>query len=247
MRFNGTLFITWSAFQAGDTSNIATANVTLPIVNGVLNVCAGAHHHGFRRRAVQRHLQPERREPIHPGVGRAAQHHGPAHSRRAGFYRHGGRTGARYLAGHDFGRGGVDQRLGADRCKRESGSRWDAPRLSIRPGLIDGASGNLSDCIHVDGSSGSCGTRPTGVYPGFSDSEVPSGAINGSNAVFTLAFTPSPAGSLNLYLNGLRLDANVDYTLSTNTITFSSPRYRRPAIFSWPAIATPIRAIRWDR
>ena len=37
-RFNGTMFITWSAFQAGDTSNIATANLTLPIVNGVLNV-----------------------------------------------------------------------------------------------------------------------------------------------------------------------------------------------------------------
>src|SRR5260370_6230355 len=37
-RFNGTLFITWSSFQAGDTSNIATANLTLPIVNGVLKV-----------------------------------------------------------------------------------------------------------------------------------------------------------------------------------------------------------------
>src|SRR5580698_10742090 len=37
-RFNGTMFITWSAFQAGDTSNIATANVTLPVINGVLNV-----------------------------------------------------------------------------------------------------------------------------------------------------------------------------------------------------------------
>src|SRR6266849_1164517 len=37
-RFNGTLFITWSSFQAGDTSNIATANLALPIVNGVLSV-----------------------------------------------------------------------------------------------------------------------------------------------------------------------------------------------------------------
>src|SRR5580658_10605628 len=37
-RFNGTMYITWSAFQAGDTSNIATSNVTLPIVNGVLSV-----------------------------------------------------------------------------------------------------------------------------------------------------------------------------------------------------------------
>jgi hypothetical protein len=37
-RFNGEIFISWNAFQAGDTSNIATAQVNLPIVNGVLNV-----------------------------------------------------------------------------------------------------------------------------------------------------------------------------------------------------------------
>src|SRR5690242_51157 len=37
-RFSGTMFITYSSFQAGDTSNIATANLTLQIVNGVLSV-----------------------------------------------------------------------------------------------------------------------------------------------------------------------------------------------------------------
>src|SRR5580658_2963216 len=37
-RYTGTMFITWNSFQAGDTSNIATANLTLPIVNGVLSV-----------------------------------------------------------------------------------------------------------------------------------------------------------------------------------------------------------------
>src|SRR5690242_16562136 len=37
-RFNGTLFIAYNSFQAGDTSNIATANLTLPITNGVLRV-----------------------------------------------------------------------------------------------------------------------------------------------------------------------------------------------------------------
>src|SRR5579862_4734327 len=35
-RFSGTMFIDYSSFQAGDTSNIATAHLTLPIVNGVL-------------------------------------------------------------------------------------------------------------------------------------------------------------------------------------------------------------------
>jgi hypothetical protein len=37
-RFDGTMFITWSSFQAGNGANIATANLTLPIVNGALRV-----------------------------------------------------------------------------------------------------------------------------------------------------------------------------------------------------------------
>ena len=86
-------------------------------------------------------------------------------------------------------------------------------------GQIDGASGNTSDCVRVDGSSGPCGSSG-GVFPGFSDAEVPAGLINGSNAVFTLAFTPSPAGSLQLYLNGLRQDAGLDYSVSNNVVTF---------------------------
>lgn len=54
------------------------------------------------------------------------------------------------------------------------------------------------------------------------DSEVPTGTINGSNADFTLAHTPS-TGSLHLYLNGVRQTAGgVDYSLSTNTITYVS-------------------------
>src|SRR5580692_7691956 len=37
-RFSGTMYITYDSFQAGDSSNIATANLTLTIVDGVLNV-----------------------------------------------------------------------------------------------------------------------------------------------------------------------------------------------------------------
>src|SRR5512142_3466674 len=37
-RFTGTMFIRYNSFLAGDTSNIATANLTLPIVNGTLRV-----------------------------------------------------------------------------------------------------------------------------------------------------------------------------------------------------------------
>jgi len=51
--------------------------------------------------------------------------------------------------------------------------------------------------------------------------EVPSGTINGTNTVFTLAAAPV-ANSEAVYLNGVRQrrGAGLDYTISGNTITF---------------------------
>jgi len=50
--------------------------------------------------------------------------------------------------------------------------------------------------------------------------EVPSGALNGVNTTFTLAYTPS-AGTEEVFLNGrLMTDGGVDYTLATNQIIF---------------------------
>jgi hypothetical protein len=87
-------------------------------------------------------------------------------------------------------------------------------------GQISGAAGNLGDCVRVDGSSGPCGGG--GVLPQFSDGETPSGTINGSNVTFTLAFVPSPATSVQLYLNGLQMDQGVDYTITGSTVSFVS-------------------------
>lgn len=53
----------------------------------------------------------------------------------------------------------------------------------------------------------------------FVDSEVPTGTVNGVNAAFTLANTPT-SGSLHLYKNGLRQKVTTDYTLSGTTVTF---------------------------
>ena len=50
--------------------------------------------------------------------------------------------------------------------------------------------------------------------------ETPSGAVNGSNTMFTLAHGPSPQASLCLFLNGQLLTETDDYTLSDATITF---------------------------
>lgn len=63
----------------------------------------------------------------------------------------------------------------------------------------------------------------------FVDSEVPSGTIDGRNAVFTIVSTPV-AGSVDVYLNGHRMisGATADYTISGTTITFSLSQTPRP-------------------
>lgn len=74
--------------------------------------------------------------------------------------------------------------------------------------------------MRVDGSSGPCGSSGGGVLPSFSDGEVPVGSVNGANMAFTLAFAPSPVASLELYLNGLRMESGADYLLSGKNLTF---------------------------
>lgn len=62
---------------------------------------------------------------------------------------------------------------------------------------------------------------PVAPPPTLIDEEVPSGALDGVNAVFTLAQAPNPASSLYLFINGLRMHSGVDFTLTGNTITLT--------------------------
>jgi uncharacterized protein YoxC len=61
----------------------------------------------------------------------------------------------------------------------------------------------------------------TGIGAAFVDAATPTGTINGTNLVFTLASAPNPATSLKLFKNGLLLSQNGDYSLSGSTITFA--------------------------
>lgn len=60
----------------------------------------------------------------------------------------------------------------------------------------------------------------TGTSNTLVDSEVPTGAVNGTNLSFTLANAPNPAASLKLYKNGLLMAQGGDYTLSGAAIAF---------------------------
>lgn len=83
-------------------------------------------------------------------------------------------------------------------------------------GGIEAVIGNPSDCVLVDGTSGPCG----GGGPQFIDGEAPAGGVDGSNATFTLANTPSPATSLVLFRNGVVQKPGVDFTLTGASVQF---------------------------
>jgi len=218
-RFTGTMFIRYNSFLAGDTSNVATANLTLPIVNGVLRVrlvptttaSAGAQYTvTYNSQGIDQFTEiwavppstiPLRVRDVRVSSGTVV---GPPPvispvqiSDVTGLVNE---LSVRPMKGVGFGIG----------------------RAAVinQAGQVDAASGNLGDCVRVDGSSGPCGSGGGVASGSFADSEVPAGAVNGSNTVFTLATAPSPASSLQLYRNGLLMRQGVDYQIATNTITF---------------------------
>ncbi len=67
--------------------------------------------------------------------------------------------------------------------------------------------------------------------------EVPSGTVNSSNKVFTLANNPL-TGSLAVHRNGIRLKETNDYTLSGDTITFVTAPTTGAIILCDYAVAT---------
>lgn len=83
-----------------------------------------------------------------------------------------------------------------------------------------GSGGDLSNLTPIIPPSPGV-TIPTTVW---SFNEVPSGTINGSNPVFTLAHAPSPSSSLMLFLNSSLLTAGIGFTLAGNTVTMQ-PSY----------------------
>ena len=88
--------------------------------------------------------------------------------------------------------------------------------------FVDAASGELSvkkdtgSVISLEQGTGG----PGSTFALFHDAETPTGTINGVNATFTLVTAPNPAASLELTRNGIVQKSGVDYTLSTNVITF---------------------------
>lgn len=219
-RFTGTMTITYQSFAGGDTSNIATANLTLQVVNGSLrtrlvpttNASAGAQYNITYNAAGISQFTETWAVPPSTNVLRVRD--------------------VRTSTGSVIGPppvispvqiGDVIGLANELEVRPMQGVGYTLGRTAVinNSGQIDGASGSLADCVHVDGSSGPCGSGGGGGVSGnFADAETPAGIINSSNTTFLLAHAPDPSGSLMLFRNGLRMAAGVDYTLTSNTITF---------------------------
>jgi hypothetical protein len=52
--------------------------------------------------------------------------------------------------------------------------------------------------------------------------ETPGRVIDGTNGTFTLMFTPAPAASIALYLNGIRQTLGLQFNIMGNFITYET-------------------------
>lgn len=232
--FSGIVTITWVSFEASDTSNVPAGSMTTQVVNGLLRVqlvpttnalspssYAVVYDNGGSPQYSENWSVPPSNVPLPVSAVRI--------------------SGSGTVIGQTTGGSGggntvitisdVTGLTAALNLRPTLGAGFTISRAAIidASGAIDGATGNLTDCMHVDGSSGACGASGTPNSLTFVDGETPGGVVNGVNASFTLANAPLPASSLALYRNGLLQKQTVDYSLSNSSITFTGSYPPQPA------------------
>jgi hypothetical protein len=245
-RFNGVLTISWQSFEASDTSDIAASSERLQIANGILyvqlvpttNAVTPAiytvqYNSNSSTVYTEAWAVPPSRTPLRvldvrlaPGTvtGSAPTPSSPPVTPSPGSTPPAADTTSLPISS-------VTGLQAALNIRPTEGTSFAVSRAAVidSTGAIDGATGNLSDCLHVDGTTGACGATSSGTGSGtFVDAEFPSGTINGTNTIFTLANVPAPSTSLALFRNGLLLDQGNDYTLASNTITFLAGAVPQP-------------------
>ncbi len=216
-KFSGLAVIEWKSFAASDSSNIAAGSLTVRVVDGVVRVqlvpTAGStpatsytvrYNSDGKTQFTESWAVPASTATIKLSAVRSL---GSASSEV------GNDTATVEISNVD----GLETALEA-RPVKGPGYTPSGVAVINESGLIETATGEASDCVRVDGTSGSCGGAA--AVPGFADNETPSGTIDGFNQIFTLAAPPVPESSLLVYRNGILQKSAYDYTLSGNTITF---------------------------
>lgn len=225
--FNGFLQITWNSFQAADSSNIATQSLTVPVTNGVLtvqlvptvNAQPSADYTVFyNSNGVVQYQEtwvvPASSLPLPVSAVRVATTTTTTSTT----------TGADTV-GTPIAESGVTG-LVADLAARPiEGAGYGPGTVYVdATGALEAVTGNDTDCVFVNGTSGPCGS----TVPGYTDAATPAGTVDGTNGVFILPSAPAPTSSLALYRNGLLQAQGNDYTLSSATIVFATASIPQP-------------------
>ena len=221
-RFSGTLTISWNSFQAADNSTVVKQSTTVTVNDGNLKVQLVPSTTGtpaifyavtynsdgrlqFRETwSVPTSALPLRVKDVRVNAPAPGGQSGPGPGQQTGEVEQADVIG-----------------LIADLEARPLKGPGYAPNrvaLVNALGALESVLGADGDCVHVDGSTGPCGSSA----PAFIDNESPTGLVDGSNAIFTLSATPDPVSSLVVYRNGLLMKEGADYTLSARNITFVS-------------------------
>jgi hypothetical protein len=221
--YNGFAVITWTPFVAGNTSPIGTQPVTVNITAGNLYVQlvpttnatpAGYYTVLFTSSGNDQFTETWAVPPSTVALKVAAVLMSP----NAG-------PSSLITGNAPIAESNVVGLLADLAARPVGGPAYTAGGLAMidASGFLETVTGNVSDCVHVDGSSGPCGTAASGAAgPNFTDAEVPAGLVNGTNASFTLSAVPVPTSSIALYRNGVLQAVGQDYTLAGNTIQFAA-------------------------
>jgi hypothetical protein len=227
-RFNGTLTISWNSFQAVDNSSIVMQTKTVKVQDGLLRVqlvptttgtpalvYSVTYNSDGRVQFQEAWSVPSSVQPLHVRDVRTSVT---------------ASTDTAPAAGADSTTVPESNVVGliADLSARPLKSPSFAPgRTAVvdANGMIATAAGSPTDCVHVDGSSGPCGSTGT---PSFVDGEAPTGIVDGSNTAFGLSAVPDPVGSLALYRNGMLQKIGQDYSLTGSVVTFVAAATPQP-------------------
>jgi len=247
-RFNGALTISWTSFQAVDNSSVITQSTTVKVLNGNLRVAlvpnttstpptvytVTYNSEGFVQ-FQETWSVPSSLTPLHVRDVRTA----PPSSGGSDT------TDSGTAAIPESGVTGLVADLGARPLAAPGFAAGHAAMINTS-GQVDSVVGNMADCVHVDGTSGPCGSG--GSANNFVDGDSPDGTMDGLNTTFTLNALPNPTSSIALYRNGVLQKAGFDYTFYNGAIQFAGTSVPQPGdvllanyrtvasgLGSWPA------------
>lgn len=236
-RFNGTLNISWPSFQSADNAAIVMQTLNVNVIAGNLRVqlvpsATGTPPSDYtvtyssdgRVQFQETWAVPSSATPLTVSDVRVAAATGSSTTVTGGTA--GGTGGTVALAPTPIPESQVTGLVSDLAARPVKGPGFAAGSTAVvdGSGLLESASGNATDCMHVNGSSGPCGTGA----PSFVDGDLPSGTLDGLNATFTLTALPVPSTSLALYRNGVLQKQSFDYTITGNTLLFATASTPQP-------------------